>query len=80
MDRYSGIGVLVFILLSCQYFICYTFFELCGMRSVIKTRTYAACLQRKWDKDNKMDEIIDEYLKHKCDIVPALQAGIQKLW
>ncbi len=50
------------------------------MRSVIKTRTYAACLQRKWDKDNKMDEIIDEYLKHKCDIVPALQAGIQKLW
>lgn len=50
------------------------------MRSVIKTRTYAACLQRKWDKDNKMDEIIDKYLKHKCDIVPALQAGIQKLW
>lgn len=37
--------------------------------SYIRTRglTLIAC-NAKWDKDNKIDEIIDEYLKHIEDV------------
>lgn len=39
--------------------------------SYIRTRglTLIAC-NSKWDRDNKIDEIIDEYLKHITDVKP----------
>lgn len=48
--------------------------------SYIRTRglTLIAC-NAKWDKDNKIDEIIDEYLKHIEDVKPITARQCIKL-
>lgn len=48
--------------------------------SYIRTRglTLIAC-NAKWDKDNKMDEIIDKYLKHIEDVKPITARQCIKL-
>ena len=48
--------------------------------SYIRTRglTLIAC-NAKWDKDNKIDEIIDEYLKHIKDVKPITARQCIKL-
>lgn len=48
--------------------------------SYIRTRglTLLAC-NSKWDKDNKIDEIIDKYLKHITDVKPITARQCIKL-
>ena len=48
--------------------------------SYIRTRglTLIAC-NAKWDKDNKIDEIIDKYLEHKEDVKPITARQCIKL-
>lgn len=48
--------------------------------SYIRTRglTLLAC-NSKWDKDNKIDEIIDKYLKHITDVKPITARQCTKL-
>ena len=62
--------------------------------SYIRTRGLTLiAYNAKWDKDNKIDEIIDEYLKHiedvkpitarqciKCDIISALQKADMSIY
>ncbi len=49
-------------------------------KSYIRTRglTLIAC-NSKWDSDNKIDEIIDEYLKHITDVKPITARQCIKL-